>query len=206
MLAHKHRLAVFVSGRGSNCANLIDACADETFPARIELVICNRPKAPALTIAKRHHITTHVIPHDDYPDRRTHDDAIERVIKAHPHSIELICLAGYDRLFSGDFIRRIGIRMINIHPSLLPKHKGLNPHARVLASGDRFSGCTVHEVTAAMDDGAIILQKKLAIIRHGRNKDTVASLAERVLALEHQAYPQAIRQIYAVAKPQPRVA
>ena len=193
MTKHKHPIAVFVSGRGSNLRNLIDCCQKPDFPARITLVVSNRRVAPALDIAQRAGIPCVVVPHQDYPDRAAHGRALAQALHAHKASIELVCLAGYDRLLDGAFIDSVGIDIVNIHPSLLPKHKGLNPHARVLASGDKQSGCTVHWVVEAMDCGATILQKRVPVLPD----DTPERLAARVLAQEHIAYPQALRKIFA---------
>ncbi|MBC6444227.1 MAG: phosphoribosylglycinamide formyltransferase [Alphaproteobacteria bacterium GM202ARS2] len=192
MTVYKHPLAVFVSGRGSNLHSLIENCQQADFPARITLVVSNRPDAPALTLAEQAGITPAVVPHDDYPDRTSHGQALMATLHYHSTDIDMICLAGYDRLLAGDFIRNVGIDIINIHPSLLPKHKGLNPNARVLASGDNESGCTVHRVIEDMDAGEIILQKRVPVHRD----DTPETLAARVLEQEHLAYPQALRKIF----------
>jgi phosphoribosylglycinamide formyltransferase-1 len=183
------RVAVLISGRGSNLQALIDACADPTFPAEIRLVISNEPSAPGLGRAERARIPTRVIPHKQFPDRPTFDAAVGRALEE--AGTELICLAGFMRIFSDGFVERWRDRMINIHPSLLPAFKGLKVHERVLAAGVRFTGCTVHYVRPAMDEGPIIVQAVVAVLPG----DDAARLAERVLAEEHKIYPLALRLI-----------
>jgi phosphoribosylglycinamide formyltransferase-1 len=183
------RVAVLISGRGSNLQALIDACADPTFPAEIRLVISNEPSAQGLARAERAGIPARVIPHKQFPDRPTFDAAVERALEE--AGTELICLAGFMRIFSDGFVERWRDRMINIHPSLLPAFKGLKVHERVLAAGVRFTGCTVHYVRPAMDAGPIIVQAAVAVLPG----DDAARLAQRVLAEEHKIYPLALRLI-----------
>ncbi len=180
------RVAVLISGRGSNLQALIDACADSGFPAEICLVISNNAGAPGLTRAGRAGIPTRVIPHEQFPDRASFDAVVERALEE--AGIELVCLAGFMRIFSDGFVERWRDRMINIHPSLLPAFKGLKVHERVLAAGVRFTGCTVHFVRPAMDEGPIIVQAAVAVLPG----DDPTRLAERVLTEEHRIYPLAL--------------
>ncbi len=183
------RVGVLISGRGSNLQALIDACGDPGFPAEIVLVISNNPSAAGLARAERAGITTRVIPHQEFPDRPSFDAALERALEE--ARVELVCLAGFMRLFSDGFVERWRDRMINIHPSLLPTFKGTKVHEQVLAAGVRFTGCTVHFVRPAMDEGPIIVQAAVAVLPG----DDATRLAERVLAEEHRIYPLALRLI-----------
>ncbi len=183
------KVAVLISGRGSNLQALIAACADPAFPAEIRLVISNNPGAQGLARAERAGIPTRVIPHKQFPDRPSFDAAVGRALDE--AGVELICLAGFMRIFSDGFVERWRDRMINIHPSLLPAFKGLDVHERVLEAGVRFTGCTVHVVRPAMDEGPIIVQAAVAVLPG----DDAARLAERVLAEEHKIYPLALRLI-----------
>jgi phosphoribosylglycinamide formyltransferase-1 len=182
-------LAILVSGRGSNMEALLDVCADPAFPARASVVISNRPDAGALAKAAGRGIKTEIVDHRLFPNRTAFEAALQVALDRYP--VDLICLAGFMRLLGADFVNSWHDRIINIHPSLLPAYKGLDTHARVLADGGTETGCTVHFVRPAMDDGPVIVQKKLAI----QPGDTPDTLAARVLTLEHQAYPEAIRLI-----------
>lgn len=183
------KVAVLISGRGSNLQALIDACADPAFPAEIRLVISNDPSAAGLARAERAGIPARVIPHKQFQDRPSFDAAVERALGE--AGIELVCLAGFMRIFSDGFVERWRDRMINIHPSLLPAFKGLKVHEQALAAGVRFTGCTVHFVRPAMDEGPIIAQAAVAVLPD----DDATQLAERVLAEEHKIYPLALRLI-----------
>ncbi|HKW55043.1 MAG TPA: phosphoribosylglycinamide formyltransferase [Stellaceae bacterium] len=183
------RVAVLISGRGSNLQALIDACAAPDFAAEIRLVLSNRRDAAGLARASQAGIPTQVIPHRDYATRDEFDAALDRALTA--ADIELVCLAGFMRLLGADFVARWHDRLINIHPSLLPEFRGLDTHARALAAGVRFAGCTVHYVRAAVDDGPIIVQRKVPVLPG----DDEARLATRVLEAEHRAYPLALRLI-----------
>jgi len=183
------KLAVFISGRGSNMEALLRACREPDFPAEIVLVLSNRPDAPGLEIAKAAGIATVVVDHKDFPDKPAFEAALDQALAG--HQVELICLAGFMRLLSADFIARWPGKIINIHPSLLPAYKGLNTHERVLADQRRETGCSVHFVSAEMDAGPVILQEKVAVAPG----DTAQSLAARVLEAEHRAYPEAVRLI-----------
>jgi phosphoribosylglycinamide formyltransferase 1 len=183
------RVAVLISGRGSNLQALIDACAARDFPAEIRLVLSNRGEAQGLARAARAGIPTEVIPHRDYRMRDEFDMALDRALQA--ADIELVCLAGFMRLLGKDFVERWHDRLINIHPSLLPAFRGLDTHRRALEAGVPFAGCSVHYVRAAVDDGPIIVQRKVPVLPG----DDEAALAARVLEAEHQAYPLALRLI-----------
>jgi len=183
------KVAVLISGRGSNLQALIDACARPEFPAEIRLVISNDPAAAGLARASEAGIVTRVIPHKEFPDRAAFDGAIDQALAE--AGIELVCLAGFMRILGEAFVTRWRDRLINIHPSLLPAFKGLHSHERVLAAGVRFTGCTVHFVRPAMDDGPIIVQAAVPVLPG----DDAETLAARVLAAEHQAYPLALRWI-----------
>ena len=183
------RLAVLVSGRGSNLQSLIDAQADPKYPAEIVLVLSNVADAFALERARQAKIATAVFQHRNYPDRTSFDADMTRAIEDADAS--LVCLAGFMRLLSDEFVARWKNRLINIHPSLLPAYKGLHVHERVVADGARFSGCTVHFVRPAMDEGPIIAQAAVPV----HPGDTADALAARVLAEEHRIYPLAVRLI-----------
>lgn len=183
------RIAVLISGAGSNLQALIDAAREQDYPAEITLVISNNPDAFGLTRARDAGIETLVIAHTDYPSREAFDNAIHAAILL--RNIELICLAGFMRVLSEDFVTAWRGRLLNIHPSLLPKYKGLNTHARALEAGDTEHGATVHWVTPELDSGEIILQQAVAILPN----DDVASLKIRIHALEHLLYPQALRKV-----------
>ena len=183
------KVGVLISGRGSNLQALIEACARADFPAEIRLVVSNRADAPGLARAASAGIPARVIPHDDYPTRDAFDNALDAALAA--AGLELVCLAGFMRLLGGAFVGRWRDRLVNIHPSLLPAFPGLDTHARALAAGVRFTGCTVHFVREAVDDGPIIVQAVVPVLAG----DNGASLAARVLAAEHRAYPLALRLI-----------
>lgn len=183
------KLAVLISGRGSNLKALVDACAATDFPAEIVLVLSNKDAAKGLDHARAAGIPHQAIRHADFPDRATFDREMTAAIEQ--TGAELVCLAGFMRLLSDEFVDHWRDRMINIHPSLLPAFKGLDVQERVLARGARFAGCTVHYVRREMDTGPIIVQAAVPV--HG--DDTPDSLAARILEREHQIYPLAVRWI-----------
>jgi phosphoribosylglycinamide formyltransferase-1 len=183
------RLAVLISGRGSNLQALIDAVAAPDYPAEIAIVISNRPQAQGLARAQAAGIACRVIDHKDFPDRTTFDAALDGVLRE--HAVELVCLAGFMRLLTDGFVTAWQDRMINIHPSLLPAFKGLHTHERALAAGVRVAGCTVHYVRPEMDEGPIIVQAAVPVLPD----DTPDALAARVLEAEHRCYPAAVRWI-----------
>jgi phosphoribosylglycinamide formyltransferase 1 len=182
------KIAVLISGRGSNLEALMAACAAGV-PAEIAVVISNRADAAGLEHAKRAGITTRVIPHRDFSSRPEFDQALDRAL--HEAGVAFICLAGFMRILGADFVARWRDRAINIHPSLLPAFPGLDTHARALAAGVRFSGCTVHFLRAGVDAGPIIVQAAVPVLPG----DDATALAARVLAAEHKAYPLALRLI-----------
>ena len=183
------KLAVLISGRGSNLQSLIDACAAPDYPAEIVIVVSNEPNAAGLDRARAADIPATVIDHHDYATREAFDEALSKSIRA--AGAELACLAGFMRLITEAFLSDWRDRLINIHPSLLPAFGGLNTHARAITAGVRFTGCTIHFVRAEMDAGPIIVQAVVPVLAD----DTPDSLAARVLAAEHRAYPLAIRLI-----------
>ncbi len=183
------KVSVLVSGSGSNLQALIDAAADPTYPAEIVQVISNVPGAFGLTRAEQMGIPTRVINHKDYEGREPFEAALQQAIT--DSGAEFICLAGFMRLLTDGFVNQWTDRLINIHPSLLPAFKGLHIHERVIEFGARFTGCTVHFVRPAMDDGPIIVQAAVPV--HG--DDTPDTLAKRVLAEEHRIYPLALKLV-----------
>lgn len=185
----KLKLCVFISGRGSNLQSLIDACADNNYPAQIVLVISNLDGVPGLNRAKAAGIQTLVFDRKNFKSAESLDDAMNEAIK--PFNVNLICLAGYMRILSDRFVDQWHDRMINIHPSLLPSFKGLNVQQRAIDAGVRFSGCTVHYVRRDMDTGPIIVQAVVPVL----NTDNAKTLAARILIEEHKIYPSAVRLI-----------
>lgn len=183
------RLGVLISGRGTNLQALIDACRDPAFPAEVALVISNKPDAGGLARATAAGIPTLVLKPKDYSDKPAHEAAMTQALEQ--AGVGLVCLAGFMRLLTGGFVARWHDRLINIHPSLLPAFPGIDTHARAIAAGVRFHGCTVHYVREVMDDGPIIVQAAVPVLPG----DTPDILADRVLEEEHRAYPLAVRLI-----------
>jgi phosphoribosylglycinamide formyltransferase-1 len=183
------KVAVLISGRGSNLKALIDACAAPDFPAEIVLVVSNRADAGGLAYAKHAGIPTAVVEHKNFATREDFDAAMQAQLEK--AGAQLICLAGFMRILSEGFVRAWQGRMINIHPSLLPAFKGAHVHEQVLTAGVLVSGCTVHFVTPELDSGPIILQAEVPV----EPQDTPESLAARVLEAEHVLYPRALRKI-----------
>jgi phosphoribosylglycinamide formyltransferase-1 len=183
------KVGVLVSGNGSNLQTLIDLCSQPGFPAEIALVVSNKPGVMSLERAARAGIPTQVIPHQDFPDRISFDQAIDAALRA--AGVEFICLAGFLRVLSQMFVELWHDRIINIHPSLLPSFKGLHTHAQALEAGVRFHGCTVHFVRPVLDDGPILVQAVVPVLPG----DDEQALAARVLQMEHKAYPLALRLI-----------
>ena len=181
------KLAVMISGRGSNLQALIDACADPAYPAEIILVLSNRPDAQGLARAATAGIPTRVIDHKEFADRTSFDREMTKAMET--AETEMVCLAGFMRLLSGHFLQQFPQRVLNIHPSLLPSFPGLHAHEQVLEYGVRVSGCTVHLVTEDMDAGPIVAQAAVPI----EFEDDAESLAARVLEQEHRIYPEAVR-------------
>lgn len=186
----KKRIAILISGRGSNMAALIGAAQASDFPGKIVLVLSNRPEADGLATAAAAGIAVKAIDHRAFgKDRAAFDDALDTALRE--ASVELVCLAGFMRIFTADFARKWRGRMINIHPSLLPAYPGLHTHERALANGDKRHGCTVHFVTEDLDAGPVIAQRDIDILPG----DTPETLAARVLAEEHKLYPEALRAV-----------
>ena len=181
------RIVVLVSGNGSNLQAIIDASKKNDFPAEVVAVISNKPDAYGLQRASEAGIPTHSIEHSNYADRETYDQELMQTIDS--HQPDLIVLAGFMRILTDDFVNHYAQRMLNIHPSLLPKYKGLNTHQHVLDAGEKSHGASVHFVTPTLDDGPIIFQSAIDVLPG----DTAESLAARVHQVEHQIYPQAIR-------------
>lgn len=185
----KLKVAVLISGRGTNLQALIDACTAEAFPAELVVVVSNVSSAAGLARAKEAGIATRVVDHREFDDRLSFEDAMHDALKS--AGAELVCLAGFMRILTEDFVNRWRDRLINVHPSLLPAFRGLNVHERVLEYGARFSGCTVHFVRPTMDDGPIIAQAVVPVLPD----DTPETLAGRVLAEEHMIYPLTVQLI-----------
>ena len=180
------RVAVFISGRGSNLQALIDACETEGFPCDIGAVVSSRPGAPGLERARRAGLEHHVVDHTLYPDRGLFDAELDAIAKRTECS--LICLAGFMRILTPGFVDRWRDRILNIHPALLPAFPGLDCHRRALEEGVRIAGCTVHFVRPELDRGPIVAQAAVPVLP----QDDEASLAARVLEAEHRIYPLAL--------------
>jgi phosphoribosylglycinamide formyltransferase 1 len=184
----KRRVAILISGRGSNMAALIHAAAAEDYPAEIALVVSNRADAGGLEKARASGIPAVIVESKPFGrDRAAFEAALQAALDQ--HAIELICLGGFMRLFTADFVQRWYGRMLNIHPSLLPSFPGLDPHGQALHAGVKISGATVHFVIPETDAGPILMQGAVGVSDH----DTAETLAERVLEVEHRIYPEALR-------------
>jgi phosphoribosylglycinamide formyltransferase-1 len=182
------RVAIFASGGGSNAIKLMESMQGD-HPAMPALIVTNQPNAGVIQQAERFGVACEMIDHKPYAGDRT---AFETEIQNRliPYQIDMICLAGFMRVLTAGFTDHWSGRMLNIHPSLLPKYKGLNTHARAIEAGDKRAGCTVHEVTAELDDGPILGQISVPIL----SGDTPAQLAARVLVQEHQLYPAVLKR------------
>lgn len=187
MTSQRKRTVILISGRGSNMAALIDAAAEPTFPAEIVGVISDKADAPGLNIAASRGIATKVVARADHASKDAHDEAIHSALAT--FGADIVALAGYMRLLTAGFVEKWHGRMINIHPALLPSFKGLDTHQRALDAGIRVHGCTVHFVTAAMDDGPIIAQAAVPVLID----DDEPTLSARVLKAEHRLYPLALK-------------
>ena len=185
----KSKIAVLISGRGSNLKALIDACADDDYPGEIALVISNRPKAPGLDFARKAGASVAVVDHKDFETREEFDAAISERLRA--ANVDYVCLAGFMRMLSAGFVDEWRGRLINIHPSLLPAFRGLNVQERMLDAGVKIAGCTVHFVSQEMDAGPIIGQAATPVLPG----DTVETLSARILEQEHKLYPACLRLI-----------
>ncbi len=186
--ASTRRVAVLISGRGSNMAALIKAAKASNFPAEISVVISNRADAGGLALADAEGIPTVTIESKPFgKDRAAFEAKLQSALD--DHRIELICLGGFMRLFTAEFVQRWYGRMLNIHPSLLPSFPGLDPHAQALNAGVKVSGATVHFVTPETDAGPIVMQGVVAVC----DDDTPDKLSARILEIEHRIYPEALR-------------
>jgi phosphoribosylglycinamide formyltransferase-1 len=180
------RIAVLISGRGSNLQSILDAIASRRLDARIAIVISNRANAPGLQRARQAGVAALFLNPREYPDRDAYDKAIVDALKA--HDVSLVCLAGFMRLVGAPLLEAFPQRVLNIHPSLLPSFRGLDAQRQALEHGVRITGATVHLVTSELDDGPIVLQAAVPVL----DADTVDTLAARILVEEHRIYPEAI--------------
>jgi phosphoribosylglycinamide formyltransferase-1 len=180
------RIAILFSGRGSNMQTLANHIAQPEVNAEFTVAITNRPQAGGIDICKQLGVACHIIDHETFDARAAFDAALDDILRA--AKIDLICCAGFMRLLTADFVNGWPDRLLNIHPSLLPKYKGLHTHKRALEAGDKEHGCTVHYMRPEMDDGPIIVQKKVPV----RDDDTPDSLTRRVIEQEHIAYAEAL--------------
>ena len=185
----RRRVAVLVSGRGSNMTALIEAAKARDYPAQIALVLSNRPDAGALAKAQAEGIATETVDHKTFLDRESFERALEARLAA--HAIEIVCLAGFMRILTPGFVEAWRGRMLNVHPSLLPAFRGTDTHRRALEAGVSEHGCTVHLVTPELDAGPTILQARIPVLPG----DDEASLAARVLVEEHAIYPRALAMV-----------
>ena len=184
---NKTRTAVFISGTGSNLKSLIQFSRTTKSPISIDFVISNNSKAKGLNYAKKFKIKKKVL---NFKNKKLSEKKLLSILNI--NNIDLICLAGFMRILSGNFIKKFKGKILNIHPSLLPKYKGLNSHKRALNDKEKYSGCTVHFVNSRLDSGKIILQKKVKISKN----ETEASLAKKILVQEHKLYPKAILKVF----------
>ena len=186
-MVEKIKACVFISGTGSNLNSIIKSSRDYNFPIKIELIISNNINAKGLNLAKKHSI-----PYKFFSSMKKKTFERNCLFEIKKRKIKFLCLAGFMRKLSNNFIKSFGYKIINIHPSLLPKYKGLNTHKRVLKNREKYSGCTVHFVTPKLDSGKIILQKKVFINKN----ETEKTLQKKILTQEHKLYPQSIISIF----------
>tara|TARA_Y100000815_G_scaffold222091_1_gene208563 strand:- start:32008 stop:32586 length:579 start_codon:yes stop_codon:yes gene_type:complete len=185
----RKRVAVLISGRGSNMEALIRATKAPDYPAEIVLVLSDNPEAKGLETARSEGIPARAVARSSHASKRAHEKAIQQALEK--FDVEIVCLAGFMRLLSGEFLEPWEGRIINIHPSLLPRHKGLDTHARAIEAGDAKHGCSVHHVTAGMDEGPVICQAEVTVLPD----DTADTLSARVLTEEHRIYPLALAKV-----------
>ena len=185
----KIRCSVFISGNGSNLKSLIKFSNKKNSPIKVELIISDNLNAKGLKFGKIFKISNKVF---NYKNKLIAEKRI--ISKIENKKIKLICLAGFMKILSKSFIKNFKGKILNIHPSLLPKYKGLNTHQRVISNNEKYSGCTVHFVNSQLDSGKIILQKKVKITRN----ETAKSLAKKILVQEHRLYPKAIKKIFSL--------
>ncbi len=180
------RLGVLISGRGSNMQAIARACREDRIHAEVAVVVADREDAPGIALARELGLTTAVVPWKSFADRAAFERALARVLEA--HRAEIIVLAGFMRILSAEFVERFAGRLINIHPALLPKYRGLDTHRRCLAAGDTEHGASVHFATAELDGGPVILQSRIEV----RPSESEDELAARVLATEHVILPRVL--------------
>jgi len=180
------RVAVLISGRGSNMRALIEAARVATLPYEVALVVASKADAEGLAVARELGVEAIAVPSKDYAEREAHERAVDAELKA--RDIEVVALAGWMRILTGWFVREWQGRLVNIHPSLLPKYPGLDTHSRALEAGDAVAGCTVHLVTEGMDEGPMLAQAEVPVLPG----DTAETLGGRVLEVEHRLYPEAL--------------
>lgn len=183
------RTAILISGGGSNMETLVRAAQDPDYPAEIVLVICNRPKAGGIARAKGLGVPVTVLDHKNFKTREAFEHEMDTALRA--RKVELICNAGFMRLLTPWFVKKWRGRQLNIHPSLLPKYKGLHTHQRALDAGDLEHGCTIHYVSEGMDEGEIVAQARVPVL----DGDTPDTLSARVLIEEHKLYPLTLETV-----------
>jgi len=185
----KPAIVILISGRGSNMVSIVNAVHDGTLPVTVAAIISNRPDAAGLDFAKQAGIDTAVIDHKAFESREQFDQILAQEIDN--YSPELVVLAGFMRILTAEFVEHFAKKLINIHPSLLPKFTGLNTHQRAIDAGEKEHGASIHFVTAELDAGPVILQARVPVLEN----DTNVTLAARVLKQEHKLYPDAIKQL-----------
>jgi len=186
-MVKKIKACVFISGTGSNLKSILDRSRDYKFPIKIELIISNNINAKGLALAKKHSI-----PYKFFSSKNKKKFEQNSIFEIKKRKIKFLCLAGFMCILSKNFINSFGYKIINIHPSLLPKYKGLQTHKRVLKNKEKYSGCTVHFVTSKLDSGRIIKQKKVLINKN----ETEKSLKKKILMQEHKIYPESIISVF----------
>tara|TARA_B100001996_G_C18516593_1_gene537624 strand:- start:236 stop:817 length:582 start_codon:yes stop_codon:yes gene_type:complete len=188
LIGHKRKkTCIFISGTGTNLKSLIEFSKKKLSPISINLIISNKKNAKGLKYADQNNIEKKII---NFNHKNIAENKILKILKK--KNISFICLAGFMKILSKNFIKKFNGKIINIHPSLLPKYKGLNTHERAIENQEKFSGCTVHEVNSKLDSGKIILQEKVKI----SSNETPKSLAKKILKIEHKVYPYAIKKIF----------
>jgi len=186
-MVNKTKACIFISGKGSNLKSIIKSSRDYIFPIKIELIISNNHKATGLDLAKKF-----MIPYKFFSSKNRKTFERKCLFEIKKRKIKFICLAGFMKVLSKNFIKSFGYKIVNIHPSLLPKYKGLDTHKKVLKNKEKYSGCTVHFVSPKLDSGKIILQKRVRITKN----ETLYSLKKKILIAEHKLYPQSIISIF----------
>jgi len=189
MADKKPNIVILISGRGSNMMSIVNAVNDDSLDVNVAAIISNRPDAAGLEFAQQQGIQSLVVDHKDFDSREQFDQALAKEIDQ--FSPDIVVLAGFMRILTAEFVNHYAGKLINIHPSLLPKFKGLNTHQRAIASGEKEHGASVHLVTPELDDGPVILQARVPVLEG----DDASSLAARVLEQEHQLYPDAINKL-----------